>query len=186
MKKKIYYTLVILVLIYGGFSLYYRPYTIADNKMQLEESIVKIINRPVVITDKVEIKQELNLHNKKFVLFSYGNKLANVELIKGINNKYKIEGVELNDNYFQDDIRTTSDGKYLILEGKNYNSKIAYVRVLLDSNEYKINIPQQEYFITYCKVPMGTERTFIGVGNLKIYNSQDVDITEEMNKILFK
>lgn len=186
MKKKIYHILIILVFIYIGFSLYSRPYTITDDKKQLEENIVKFINRPIVITDKVETKQELDLHNKKFVLFSYNNKLANVELIKGLNNKYKIEKAELTDKYFYDEVRTTSDGKYLILKGENCNSKIAYVRVLLDNNEYKIDIPQQEYFITYCKVPMETERTFIGVGNLKIYNSQDVDITEEMNKILFK
>ncbi|MPM64000.1 hypothetical protein SDC9_110885 [bioreactor metagenome] len=186
MKKKIYYILIILVFIYGGFSLYSRPYTIADDKKQLEASIVKFINRPIVITENVEIKQELNLHNKKFVLFSYNNKLASVELIKGLNNKYKIEKAELTDKYFYDEIRTTNDGKYLILKGKNYNSKIAYVRVLLDNNEYKIDIPQQEYFITYCKVPMETEKSFIEVGILKIYNSEDIDITEEMNKTLVK
>lgn len=186
MKKKIYYILIILVLIYGGFSLYSRPYTIAEDKKQLEENIVKFINRPIVITDKVEIKQELNLHNKKFVLFLYNNKLANVELIKGLNNKYKIEKAELTDKYFYDEIRTTSDGKYLILKGENYNSKIAYVRVLLDNNEYKIDIPQQAYFITYCKVPMETEKTFIGAGNLKIYNNEDIDITNEMKKVLVK
>lgn len=186
MKKKIYYILIILVLIYGGFSLYSKPYIIAEDKKQLEENIVKFINRPIVITDKIEIKQELNLHNKKFVLFLYNNKLANVELIKGLNNKYKIEKAELTDKYFYDEIRTTSDGKYLILKGENNNSKIAYVRVLLDNNEYKIDIPQQAYFITYCKVPMKTEKTFIGAGNLKIYNSEDIDITNEMKKVLVK
>ena len=162
-------------------------YTIADNKGQLEDNIKQIINRPDIVTDKIEIKQELNLDNKKYVLFVINNSLGRAEFTKGFNNKYEIDGAGYGGgSYYCAEVFKTNKGKYLIMTGVNYNMKIAYSKVLLEGNEYKISIPQQEYFIAYSAVPIETISTHPDPQFTKLYDKNDTDITDDMFKLILK
>lgn len=58
--------------------------------------------------------------------------------------------------------------------------KIAYMKILLDNKEYKISIPQQEYFLAYCEVPVEIQIEYPNFDNIKLYNKNDVDITNEI------
>lgn len=169
-----------------GFTLYSNTYKITNSKTQLMCNILQFINRPTVVANNIDIKQELNLDNKKYVLFIINNNLGDAELTKGFNNKYKIESTGYGSNFFTGEIKKNNKGKYLILEGENPNNKIAYCKVLLDNKEYKILIPQQEYFMVYCGVPIETESVFVETNNIKFYSSNDVDITNDMFKVLLK
>ena len=165
---------------------YSKKYTITDNKEQLEDNIKQFINRPDIVTDNIEIKQELNLDNKKYVLFMINNSLGMAEVTKGFNNKYKIDFTEYGGGYFRDRVIDTNKGKYLTLAGKNYNMKIAYSKVLFEGKEYKISIPQQEYFISYSAVPIETISTFPATQDIKLYDKDGTDITDDMFKVLFQ
>ncbi|MGH4119356.1 hypothetical protein [Clostridium sp.] len=68
--------------------------------------------------------------------------------------------------------------------GKNPNMKIAYTKVTLENKEYKISIPQQEYFIAYCTVPNETQSIYPETRNIKFYDKNDIDITDETFKVL--
>lgn len=166
---------------------YSKKYTIADNKEQLEDNIKQIINRPDIVTDKIEIKQELNLDNKKYALFIINNILGRTEFTKGFNNKYEIDGAGYGGgSYYCPEVFKTNKGKYLIMTGKNYNMKITYSKVQLESNEYKISIPQQEYFIAYVAVPIKTINIHPDPQYTKLYDKNDTDITADMFNALSK
>lgn len=183
MKKLLFTLLVIIIISCLGFILYLRPYNIVDNKKQLAENIQQFINRPKGYNN-IDIKQELVIDNKKYVLFTMDDYTGFSELTKGFNNKYKIESVEYSSELLKDEIIKVKKEKYLLLRGKNCNNKIAYAKVKLDGVEYKINMPQ-DYYIVYCKVPVETQRTWIEIENIRLFDINDVDITREMFEVLF-
>lgn len=164
---------------------YTGEYAIADNKKQLENNIKLFINRPTVVTNNINIKQQINLDNKKYILFTMDGELGNAELTKGFNNKYKIEYTGDGTGSFKYRIYKTDKAKYLIIEGKNYNIKIDHVKILVDNKEYKINIPHKKYFLTYHEVPNETQTEIPDINSLKLYDKNNIDISNEMFKILF-
>jgi hypothetical protein len=183
--RKLWITLFILLIIAGQvFISYFNKYSIADNKAQLTDSILQSINRPDAVTDKIEIKQELNLDNKKYILFPLKDELGYAELTQGISKKYRFETVGHGSNFFRDVIKQTNKGKYLVFLGKNPESKIHYIKVILDGTEYKIDVPNQEYYIVYHQVPMKTQRTYPDIENIKFFSNDDIDITKDMLHIL--
>lgn len=184
--RKLFLALLGILVVTGiCFISYSRIFTISNDKKQLESNIIQFINRPAVVSNEIDIKQELTLDNKKYVLFIINNSLGDAELTQGLNNKYKIESTSYGDGSFRNEIIKTNKGKYLILKGKNPGNKISFIKVMLDNIEYKINIPEQEYFMVYCEVPIKTESLYIDIHNLKFYDVSNVDITEEMFKYLF-
>lgn len=182
MRKLLKVLLFLIIILCVGFVYYSKIYTIKNDIEIVKNSLIKFINRSTVITKDIDIKEELNIDNKKYVFFVINNKLGNAELTKGINNKYKINSTGYASGSFRDEISKTNKGKYLILRGKNLDNKIAYIKVVLDDKEYKISIPQKEYYMVYCSVPTETERIFLDINNLKFYNKNDNDITENILK----
>lgn len=182
MKKLLKPLLFVIAIFCIGTAYYLKTYEINDDLEIVKSRLIQFINRPSVIIKDIDIKQELNIDNKKYVLFVIDEKLGNAELTKGINNKYKIDSTGYGNGSFRDEINRTNKGKYLILEGKNLDNKIAYVKVFLENKEYKIDIPQKEYYMVYCSVPTETERMFLDSNNIKFYNKNDIDITVEVFK----
>lgn len=180
MKKMFFALLCVLVIIIAGFISYSGKYTITNDKKQLGRNILEFINRQKLISNEIDIKEELTLDNKKFVLFIISDGFGHAELTKGFNNKYKIESATYGNSFFRNEINKTNEGRYIILTGKSHNLKIAYVKVLLDNKEYKISIPEQEYYMAYCKVPIETEWAFLEFDNVKFYNKDNVDITDDI------
>jgi hypothetical protein len=186
MRKLLRIFLVGLITVCIAVFFYSTKYKITNDKKQLEDNIICFINRPSEVANSVDIIQELNLDNKKYVLFLINARLGRAELTKGFNNKYKIEFTEYGTGFFRGEINRTNKEKYLVISGKNYENKIAYIKVLFNDKEYKINIPQQEYFMVNCVVPIETQQHFLDVNNTRFYNSNGMDITEEILNILFQ
>lgn len=186
MRKKagIIFLCGLCVLIIAISALYLKKYTIQDNKKQLEQSLAVFIHKGTAEAPcNTDIKQELNLDNKKYVLFTSGGDLCNGELAKGLNNKYKIiEVTTSNNQVFRFDIYKTSKSKYLIFYGKSGPVKIAYIKTVIDNKEYKVIMPQQEYFIAYCPIPVETKVAYPDINKMKFYDSKDNDITAEVTK----
>lgn len=189
MRKKagIIFLCGLCVLIIAISVLYSKKYTIQDNKKQLEQSLAVFIHKGTAGAPcNTDIKQELNLDNKKYVLFTSGGDLCNGELTKGLNNKYKIiEVTTSNNQVFRFDIYKTSKSKYLIFYGKSAPVKIAYIKTVIDNKEYKVIMPQQEYFIAYCPIPVETKAAYPDINKMKFYDSKDNDITAEVTKSMF-
>lgn len=179
MKKRYIGLLCILVTALIALNSYSRIYRIADDKEQLADSIYEHSVGKSNVSGSIDIKQQLNIDNKKYILFTIKATLGDAELTKGFNNKYKIYYTQFGRNNLRWQVHETNKGKYFILKGKNLNGNIAYAKMLLENKEYKISIPSQEYFLTYCKVPIETESVVPEVNNLKFYNKNHEDITYE-------
>ena len=75
-------------------------------------------------------------------------------------------------------IKETNKGKYIILFCKN-KIDIQYAIVQLDGHKYKIDVPQSEYVIAYCKVSNSTQVGIIDINDIKFYNKNEKDITQD-------
>jgi hypothetical protein len=184
-KKALLSCLAIILLIAFTYGIkygvnYLTSYTIKPEKTQLEDAILKRINRPTTITTDLDIKQVLNLDNKKYVFLAFRGYEGEAEFTLGINKKYKIGGVGYGTSAFRNDIIKTNKGKYIITICKNINNDIQYEKVCIDNRIYKMDIPQEEYVIAYCKVPKDTPVDFVNFENIKFYNKDNLDITQEV------
>lgn len=181
MRKLLKPLLFAIVIFCIGFGYYSKTYPIKNDMQVIKDRIIKFINRPTPYINDIDIKQELNLDNKKYIFFlindQFNDQLGGAELTKGINNKYKIESTEWASGSLRDEIVKTNKGKYLILKGKNLDNRISYVKISLDNKEYTINIPQKEYYMVYCSVPLETEETFLDFNSIKFYDNNNTDIT---------
>lgn len=186
MKKVPFPLFDVLIILCLGLFFYSGTYTIRNDRKQISENILLFINIGTVKSNSIDIKEELNIDNRRYVLFVINNSLGMAELIKGLNNRYKIESTRHGSGFFHHEIIKTNKGKYLILEGKNYNAKIAYIKALLDNKEYKIVIPKQEYFMVYSEVPVETQSKYLDLNNIEFYDSKDIDITDETFKVLLQ
>ena len=176
MKKLFFTILFMIIIVFIVFISYLKTYTVTENKKQLEDSVKQCADTTALPSDSIDIKQQLNLDNKKYIIFTVNNNLfGDAEFTKGFNNKYKIERTGWNNNYFKYGIYKTNKGKYLILKGDNYDMKISYAKVLLNNKEYKINIPQQEYYIAYCEVPYEAKSNHPHINNIKMYDANDAE-----------
>lgn len=189
MRKKagIIFLCGLCVLIIAISVLYSKKYTIQDNKKQLEQSLAVFIHRGTAeAPGNTDIKQELNLDNRKYVLFTSGGDMCDGELAKGLNDKYKIIKVTSSNNQvLRFDIYKTNKSKYLIFYGKSGSVKIAYIKTIIDNKEYKATIPQEEYFIAYCPIPVETQVEYPDINKMKFYDSKNNDITDEVAKSMF-
>ncbi|MDF2589165.1 MAG: hypothetical protein K0S41_3006 [Anaerocolumna sp.] len=155
-------------------------YTITPEKSQIENAILERINRPTIETKSIDIIQELNLDNKKYVIIAFDKNEGYAEFTKGRNNKYKIGEVRYGDSVFSSEIKETNKGKYIFIICKNQNHQALFAKVQLDNKEYEIDISQEKYGIAYCKVPNSTNVRFINIENIKFYDNNNIDITADV------
>lgn len=183
MKKLI---VAISMLVIGSivFISYLRAYPVALDNNSLKVNLLKFINRPTKVANDLDMKLCLDIDNVKLVLFLINNKFGDAKLTHGLNNKYKVDNTGYGTSFFRDEVVKTNKGKYIVLKGVNYNNKIAYAKVIIEGREYKVSIPTQEYFIAYTKIPSETEDNHAGIANIRLYDSNDIDITVEMFRTL--
>lgn len=183
MKKKLINLIligIILIILVVAIS-YSSSYNISNDVSSTENNIKTLINKDI------EIKRELNLYNKKYLLLKIDNYLGEAVLKKGVNDKFKIESVTYGTNFFRHNIYKTNNGKYIVLKGINPKMEIHYIRVVLDSKEYIIDIPQDnEYFIAYCKVPNNTLSEYIEIDKVTFFDKNHSDITREVSLLLIR
>ena len=198
LKKKLLIIVpcIIILCIIGYVIIYNSTYSISDNnKAEIQNALMKSINTPTVITKNLEIKQSVNIDNKKYVIYMNTNVIGNFkflgdgELVKGRNNKYKVNlaGYAGQSTYLQNKIVETNKGNYLIVYGENYNKRISYATVkLMNDRDYYVKIPNQEYFIAYCSVPKEVKAEFPYSKEMKLYDKDNKDITKEINDVIGK
>lgn len=185
MKKILIILLTTVTILVLGYVLYSAPYTIKDNKDDLSNSILNFNNINKRTPFKViNINQELDIDNKKYVLCSVDDSLSFTELSKGINNKYKIEYTEDGLTLCSCTVTQTNKAKYLLLRLSNINTEIKYAKILLDNTEYTIDFPKNSY-MTYCKLTSNTEATHLETENIRFFNDDDVEITDKIFETLF-
>lgn len=180
MKKAIVIFIIILGVLGIAYMGYAKKYSIEGDVKELEKEMIEFSNtNKTKPYNSLKIIEQLNIDNKKYVFFTVDDDLGFAALTKGINNKYKIEFGEFGKDLCYCHIVETNEGKYFILLVDNYNNEIEYSKVTIDDLEYTINL-QGKGYMSYINIPKNTERTHLETENIKLFNSNNEDITEEI------
>lgn len=190
MKKNIKVLVIGLLLaaiyaIYNQQVKYNKLFSITDSKTEITNSIVKGINNTGDVTDKITTVQEIYVENHKYIFFVFKAKnneqyygLAGFE--KGNNEKWRSGELSYGNASFHDNILLINNHKYIILSGINPDNKVSYITVDFEGKEYKFDLQKDDYFIVYHQVPNDKETLYLDMDNIKLYSSDDRDITEEI------
>lgn len=153
-----------------------------------------VINQEYIIKDdinNIQIKNTLDIGNKKVVLFLIDNKYIGKSILeKGSNNKYKILGTGYgNSKFYRSNIEKVGDNKYLIIVGRNYQSKISKIKAYVigrysdyqntRTDMYEIPTDNNEFYIYTCKLENDLIYPYLPA-DLIFLNNQHEDITEEL------
>jgi len=149
-KKFLRIEIILVIILSILFLEQINPYYIENNHQSIIHGIKQFSNN--FNDSEIIIRKEVDIDNKKFLIFNYNeNFLGVTELTKGFLNKYKIEYLAEID--FADAIISKTDkSKYLIVRGKNYNKRVASIRVFIEGKEYLFDISTKDYFIVYQSV----------------------------------
>lgn len=177
MKKRVWFLVFSVLILSTLLVLYNRTYYINNDSDKIKQSIISFHSSSTVIENDIDIKNIVDIDDKKYVLHSMFNSLGYAELKEGLNSRYKIEVDESSDRKVFYRVQQTNKGKYLVVLGENYDMKISYMIATFDEKEYKIEISKEEYFIAYC--PVSKDVQSILPNMLKIYDKNDNEITDE-------
>jgi hypothetical protein len=159
------------------------------NEDKIREEIPSYLRSESLDKNDIQIKKTLEIGDVKYILFEANKKVGDAKVTHRINangdEEYDLDPVAYNDKHFLSTVSNNKSGNYIIVEGKNVDKKIAYIKCTLEDSEYKIHIPKDDYFIESAKIngPIGT--TDKNINNIKFYDDKDIDITNDVSKELF-
>lgn len=158
MKNKYKFAISIVLLIVMVFVSYrfirpYYVYTIENKEQALQEAISDMIDASVEINRKTEID------NKLIVLFTVGSECGESELIKGPNNKYKINFSGHGTNKVRYGITSTNKGQYVKFLGTNEDN-ISKIIAFMDGERYELSVPEGDDFNSIVPLKKSTNSSF--------------------------
>lgn len=125
-----------------------------------------------------EVLTSIEVDNKKYVMFSADENKGIATFRRGISGKYLEEGSSFSSNQFQYEFGE----KYFLLGGRNEDLKIASASVQHGEKIYSMDIPAEEYFISYVAVDSNVwEELVRHPDNLRFYNKENIDISEQID-----
>ena len=163
-----------------------KAYYSEDN---IREEIPSYLKSESLDKKDIKIKRTLEIGDVKYILFEANKKIGDAEVTHGINANgdeyYDLGSVGYNNKCFFSTLSNNKSGNYIIVEGKNIDKKIAYIKCTLDNEEYNIHIPKEEYFIESAKINGPSKVTDKNFNNIKFYDDNDIEITKDVSKELF-
>lgn len=169
-KKLTIISLTLLIFIVLSILYYSFTYDTIDNKKQIEDKIKELTSY-----NNINIEQEINVDNKKYILYSVQSIIGYVEFTKGFNNRFKVESGSSGTNSIICLIISTNKSRYLLIGGKNYNKEIANIAFSIDENEYKIPIEEEKFFLTCSDVSKNIEISNYDKYKVKFYEMNYYD-----------
>lgn len=176
---------VFAVVFYFGFTTFASAkdikskYSIENNTESIELAIESYLNSSSNDTSyDIKTENTLELDNKKFILFSFSNKLGFAEVSIGENGLLGIDYANFSDNIVKLNVTSTDSGRYLIAFGRNYDNKINKLVITFDSSNIELSVPDNDFFISYTKldtnIPSDSQST------VDMYDSFGREITVDM------
>jgi hypothetical protein len=181
-RKKLLIRLIGLCFIiltgYMVISEYAKTYSIPDDRQAITNKIQIATSKFKPVPSNIDIKQIVDIENEKHVLFVNDKfeGIGNAILTKGLNGKFKMDGISWGSDIFEYHVNKIKDNKYLVAYGRNYDRKIEYIKVILDGKKYRMDIPNQDYFIVFCSVSENSKST-LSSSAINIYGKNDKDLT---------
>lgn len=177
MKKCYSELLIILTIILCIMSGCNSDYTLGDDEHELQENIKSFLSRgSVVAIDSVEIKDIIAMDNMKFIFAIINDDMGLVELKQGFNDKYKIDFISYGSDPFLGRIYETDKSKYVVVYGRNDNMEMDYINVTFDDYEYKLNLPEEQFYLVYCEISSEISVTSPEYMVYEFFNQDDISI----------
>ncbi|MDP4089659.1 MAG: hypothetical protein Q8930_10375 [Bacillota bacterium] len=182
MRKRYWFALGVIVLLYFIFVRYNKAYSISGDNPEIQKQILGLINESKTVTDSLDIKQIMNMDSKRYVLYTFNTFIGETEMERGMNNRYKITYTSYDIAMLKYRVQTTNHGNYFVIDGKNPDKLIASAKVTIDNKVYSVKIPEQEYFIACCSVSKDVQNRFPAKDSLVLFDKSDKDITADIYK----
>jgi hypothetical protein len=180
-KKLLIWLLGICFILLSGYVVvgeYYKTYSIDDDRQAIINKIQMATSKFKQAPDHIDLKQTVDIENEKQILFVSDKfeGIGKAVLTMGLNGKLKIVGISWGDSFFDYQEKKIKNRNYLVAYGKNYDRKFEYLKVGLDGKEYKIDIPDQDYFIVFSRVSENS-KSISSSSTINIYGKGDEDLT---------
>lgn len=183
MKKVGLVTAAIIFFCIGVVIFYNKQYPIkVESNAVLEAALTSWIDKNDKGTyNKITIieKKDIQNSNSLVVLFYNDTDISTAFLNKGFFNKYKIDFISTT-NGVNKKVIDTSNGKYIVISGKNSEMKINHLKGELSNSKYNFNadISKEAFFIINKEFPsiLDENEEFI----LSFYDKEGKDITSEI------
>lgn len=151
-----------------------------------EDEVIDFINNSEITSKSIDsqikskdIKETINIDNKKLVFFKQKDEIWLCEFTKGFNNKYKYNRIVGTSSLFLESFIRTDKKDYFIICGYNYGNEIEYRKVNIENKEYKINLPKdREPFIVAQQIDRS--KGYAMIPSLELYDINNNNITSEI------
>lgn len=107
----------------------------------------------------VQIRLMKDIDNKRIVLFTTKLHIGEAVLIKGPNNRYKLESTGHGTNEIRSRIMETDKRQYVRILGRNTEG-ISKILTLIDGQKYELPLPEEDFFISILALIRETESKF--------------------------
>jgi hypothetical protein len=157
---------------------YAKTYSITDDRQAIISKIQTATSKFKPVLDHIDLKQIVDIENEKHVLFVSDkfDGIGNAVLTKGLNGKFKIHGISWGGNLFEYHVNEIKNNKYLVAYGRNYDRKIEYIKAILEGKAYRVEVPNQDYFIVFSSVS-GNSKITSSYSTINIYGKSGKDLT---------
>lgn len=161
-------------------------YTVQADNGNLAERALQFLNRgrEIPVQEEVRLYDQVDLGDERYVLMEYVQagepQLGMIVLEKGLNGRYKIDHIGWGGGNFREKVVSDGEQKYYIFGGRNAYFGIEEIKVVLDSREYTMEVPESNRFLICTEVAPTTEASYADLDKLAFYNGSGEDITDQI------
>lgn len=134
---------------------------IEDNNNRIKSFIDEKLQKEFKGNINIVIKNKCYIDNILITSYSINNGMTGYAILQNEKDDiYIIKTFNYGFNIVDYPIITTATGKYLVVIGKEYNTKVQSLRIELENNKFDFEINNEQYFIKYCNVPKNLKSSY--------------------------
>ena len=128
---------------------------------------------------KVTVYGGVVLGNREYYLIEIGEELGAVTLKRGLTGRYKIEYLRHGTGGLRDAIVESEGKKYLLLGGRDPQSRLARITVSIDGRSYDLeNHTHRDHFLLWTEIDSRAEGRWVDRDKVRFYSADGEDLTE--------
>lgn len=163
---------------------YYFKFPVKADNSNFKECINSRLNKGytsgIEFSNSIKLYDSISIGNKKYILVEINQQLGIVGLTQGIGERYRIIRMSYGTGNFKEEIIESNNKKYLIFGGRNIGLAIEKIGFILKGNGYSLDITNEKLFLVYLEVDSEIEDTHINIEDLKFYNVEGNDISDQI------
>ncbi|TYR81897.1 hypothetical protein FZC66_07075 [Priestia megaterium] len=179
---------ICIAVVIGVYEFFHYP--IPNNATSIEQHLRKWESKGTVNGPKpIDIRDIRQIDDSDTYVALYtipGDKEGMAVLKEGWSKRLRIEVSTKTSNLVEYEDLHTNKGTYALFIGKNPSKQIHRVKASLvnDNYTFEVNVPKEEYFVLYKKVPKYVKETFPAETTLLNSEGDDITVKEYMDQEL--